>query len=102
MLYYIIAAVALALGVACLIAFFVLKRALKWAVRASILGAALALLAAGGGIWLWRASRNDAKPRRPAQRSEDKTKERRGDSKPDKGKQRDGDGPAGRRANRSR
>jgi TRAP-type uncharacterized transport system fused permease subunit len=74
----IIAVLAIVLGVVAAVGFFVLKRALRWAVRLFLLGAAVVLLLTGALMWWWyspvesdapaRQNRNGgaARPQRPA------------------------------------
>ena len=59
------AAFAVVLGVAAVVAFFVLKRVVRWAVRLTLLVVALSLIGAGGLTW-WLSSRSEEKPRTPA------------------------------------
>ena len=56
---------AVVLGVAAVVAFFVLKRVVKWAVRVALLVVALSLIGAGGLTW-WLSSRSDEQPKQPA------------------------------------
>ena len=49
----IIATLLIVLGVVAAVGFFVLKRALKWAVRLALLFVAVALLLAGAVAWAW-------------------------------------------------
>ena len=51
----IIAVLAIVLGVVAAVGFFVLKRALRWAVRLVLLGVAVLLLLVGALLWWWYA-----------------------------------------------
>ena len=74
----IIATLAIVLGVVAAVGFFVLKRALRWAVRLFLLGVAVVLLLAGAVMWWWyapaegdapaRQNRNGGAAARPANR----------------------------------
>jgi hypothetical protein len=75
----IIATLAIVLGVVAAVGFFVLKRALRWAVRLFLLGVAVVLLLAGAVMWWWyapagggdtpaRQNRNGGAATRPANR----------------------------------
>ena len=60
-------AITISLGVAAVIAFFILKRAVKWAIRLALLGAAALLFAGGGVAWWWNSrSEKEAKKPRPS------------------------------------
>jgi uncharacterized membrane protein YqiK len=60
---------AVALGVAAVIAFFILKRVVKWAVRLGLLVVALSLMGTGGLAWWWN-SRSEEKPKPKPQAQE--------------------------------
>jgi hypothetical protein len=49
------AALLVVLGVVAAVGFFVLKRALKWAVRLVLLFVAVMLMVAGAVAWLWHS-----------------------------------------------
>jgi 4-amino-4-deoxy-L-arabinose transferase-like glycosyltransferase len=61
----IIATLAIVLGVVAAVGFFVLKRALRWAVRLFLLGVAVVLLLAGAVMWWWYAPAGGDSPARP-------------------------------------
>jgi hypothetical protein len=61
----IIAVLAIVLGVVAAVGFFVLKRALRWAVRLFLLGAAVVLLLAGALMWWWYSPVESEGPARP-------------------------------------
>ena len=60
----IIATLAIVLGVVAAVGFFVLKRALRWAVRLFLLGVAVVLLLAGAVMWWWYAPADSGGPAR--------------------------------------
>ena len=70
-------ALLIVLGVVAVVGFFVLKRALKWAVRLALLFVAVVLMLAGAAAWAWYSYTDDAPARernrnsaaRPANRS---------------------------------
>jgi hypothetical protein len=74
----VIATLAIVLGVIAAVGFFVLKRALRWALRLFLLGVAVVLLLAGAVMWWWyapaggdapaRHNRNGGAATRPANR----------------------------------
>ena len=65
---------AVALGVAAVIAFFILKRAVKWAIRLALLGAAAALFTGGGVAWWWN-SRSDKDAKKPQSSNQEQRRE---------------------------
>ncbi len=65
----IIGVLLLVLGIVAVVGFFVLKRALKWAVRLALLFVAIALMLAGAVAWAWYSYTSDDAPAQQQQRN---------------------------------